>query len=216
MTDGIRNRPSVWAKNLAKFLSGDDHCWYKLWLQSMYRIDKVPQTPEDTARMRGHMARHEAIATRRAEELRAQGYVVKTEDDTAFKVEGRSADLTGKCDIVAMKDGQALVVDAKGGKPRDSDHWQVRVYLWALPRTWLQGHDLRGEVQYATEAVPVRGLEPGDATAIGEAMRRTTSPEAPAPIPSKWECAFCPVANCDRRFKDLDADRRTGGAGGLF
>lgn len=215
MADRRRSRASVWAKGLAKFLSGEDHCWYKVWLQSTHWIEKIPQTPEDTARMRGHMDKHEAIAKRRAVVLRAAGYVVKMEDDTSFKVEGRTADLTGKCDIVAMKDGQALVVDAKGGRPRDADHWQVRIYLWALPRTWLKGHELRGEIQYETEAVVVRGLEAGDLEAIAHAVRMASG-EKPVRTPSKWECDYCPIANCDQRYHDPDAAKRTGAAGGLF
>ena len=185
MADRRKGRPGVWAKALAKFLGGDDRCWYKIWLQSTHWVDKLEKTPEDQARMQGHMDKHDGIANRRASALRSEGYVVKTEDETTFKVSGKNADLTGKCDVVAMKDGEAIVDDAKGGRPREADHWQVRIYMWALPLTWLQGHKISGGVQYTDNRVDVRPPGREDLALIAEGVRRATTPEAPATTPSK-------------------------------
>ena len=134
-------------------------------------------------------------------------------------------ELAGKPDIVAMLDRadegepcEALVVDAKSGKRKASDAWQVLVYMFALPISWLgTGFRLRGEVQYADRREEVRPLTSGSDgevrfQKISDAIRRLAALTPPPATPSKFECGWCRV-ECPARWKEAE---HTGDASRYF
>jgi len=217
MAEEIKRRkvPNVWAKNLAKLLSGDNRCWYAAWMQANYWLPREDRTPEDQARMEGHMRAHDAITTRRAAELRADGWLVKVEDEGAFKVVGKRAELTGKPDIVGLRgtsgDQSTLIVDAKSGKRREGDAWQVLVYAFALPLSWLGDPGvITGEIAYSDANVPVRRLTTVDRREIVEGINRLSTPEPPEKTPGKYECGFCSLREtCPERFDEATQAGRT-------
>jgi hypothetical protein len=203
MADKKRRTPNIWAKALAKLIGGDERCWYRGWYQSRHYTTRPQESPEDVRRLEDYQKAHDRIVTERADYLRSEGYVVKTEDENAFKLVGKTAELTGKPDIVAIQGDQALVVDGKSGKRRPADAWQVKVYQFALPLTWLRAERIFGEVAYADVIAGVPELTKQDAGEIDAGIRVLSSSEKiPAKVPGKWECLRCPVADCAVRFSD--------------
>ena len=200
--DPPRHKPYIWPSWFTKLLSGEDHCWWRAWTKTNYKVTKLPETKDRKDFFREYTEKHDAITVRRAEELRQLGCTVYVEDEAQFKMVGSAADVAGKPDIAAVRDRTLLVVDAKSGKKRSSDHYQVLIYMFALPLTWLRDKvdEVKGEVEYTDGPVPVRPLGPVEKDQILEAIKKLTGSE-PDPIPSVWECKYCDVAKCPVRYK---------------
>jgi hypothetical protein len=216
MSDKKRHRPYVWVTWITKLLGGDDRCLWKAWYKSQYKYEKQPETPERQEFFAKYTAKHDAITRTRAAELKALGYLTKEEDENKFKLQGKAGDLAGKPDLTGIKDDTALVVEAKSGKRREADLWQVLVYLFALPRTWMKGSGLKlvGEVEYANERRQVPPLDEQRAQKIGQIMQTVTGPDIPPTSPSFHECRYCDIIGCEDKVTEDDTP--TGSAGGYF
>lgn len=203
---GRRRHPYIWPTWISKLLAGEERCWWKSWYKALHFYEKKVD-PDRESFLAGWTKTHDAMVEKRAARMKSDGWLVRVEDEGEFTLEGKSATLAGKPDIVGIRDGQALVIDAKAGKKRKSDHWQVLIYLFALPLAWLKGHSsLHGEVQYQDEAVAVRRLGDAEVQAITEAIRRVSDPtEEPPTVPSARECERCDVAACPDRFEKRPA-----------
>jgi len=198
--------PYLWASWITSLLAGSASCEYAPWFQSRFYFDKV----ERDFNLVAWTAEHAGLVRERAHELEASGYRVWLEDQNKFTLRGRAAVLAGKPDIVARKDRAVLIVDGKTGKPKDSDVWQVLLYLFALP---LVGHaalamgeyQLFGELRYRGG---VTGIGPGDFTpAIRERIvtliTRLGESSPPPKVPSFAECSWCaiPKSECPERVE---------------
>jgi hypothetical protein len=184
---------------LSKLLGGNE-CLWSAWFKSRYRYDKVEEMAGDLVEWN---RQHNELMARRRRELEREGWTVTVEQQNDFKIEGRLAVVAGKPDIVAVKDGLALVVDGKTGRRRDADLWQVYFYLYALPKVKpaLVGLMLEGEVQYA------KGDERISLTPIeleGERMDRivrlievVAGDTPPDKAPSRYECERCNIGSRD-------------------
>ncbi len=191
--------PYVWVTWLSKLLAGETRCWFAAWYKAHHRYDKTPDDPEREEFFKQWNVRHDEIVRDRAEREREAGRVVRLEEDNSFSVVGRGGDLAGKPDLTSQDDEGAVVVDGKSGRARDSDHWQVRLYLFGLPLSWLRGVPLRGEVQYQDHAERVV-YEKRHERDVALALVKATRPEAPRPEPSSGECGRCDVARCPHRL----------------
>lgn len=197
---------------ITKLLADENKCWYSAWYKAAFKYEKRPDDPERKEFFREWTAKHDAIVRRRATELKLEGWTVKVEEEGEFRVRGKNGAISGKPDIVAMKDDEVLVIDAKSGKPRQSDHWQVLVYMLMLPLDWLKGFDkIRGEVEYQAGTVDVRPLTPAEKTKITDALKLVTGDVAPEAVPSQGDCRYCDIANCTFRYQASEGD-----AGGMF
>jgi hypothetical protein len=200
-----RPKKYIWVTWITKLISGEDKCWYKAWHKATYKYEKRADDADRADFFAEWQKKHDAITTRRVAELRKQGWVVKVEEEGEFKLAGKNADVSGKPDYVAMKDGVALVGDAKSGKKRESDHWQVLIYAFALPLSWLRGSGLaiEGEVEYQDQRQPVRPLTDAARKNIVEAIQRIAGPAELPAAPSITECKFCDVAKCKYRVESM-------------
>jgi hypothetical protein len=197
-----RRKPYVWPSWITKLLAGEDQCLWKVWYKVTHHYAKRPDEPGREDFFREYNEKHDAIVRVRAQELRDAGYVVKVEEEGAFKLEGETADVAGKPDIVAIKDREVIVSDAKSGKPRASDHWQVLLYELALVLSWLgPGYDIKGEVQYRARRDEVRPLGDAERKKIVAMIKKVSSKEEPAATPSQYECRYCDVAACPVRYE---------------
>lgn len=201
--DKPRRRPYIWPSWITKLLSGENKCWWAAWFKAHHYFEKVK---DDFPNREEWIRKHDAIRDRRAQEFRDDGYVVKIEDEGSFKLSGEICDVSGKPDIVAMKDGSAIVSDAKAGKRKKGDHWQVRLYQFALPMSWLRDHELTGEVAYADEVVPVAPPSKSEREMIIQGIRIAGGKEEPDTVPSKMECRYCDVAACPMRYQEPVGD----------
>lgn len=200
MTISARHKPYVWVTWITGVLAGEDQCQFAPWLQAHFKIDKVDRGFD----LAGWKADHNLMVQARAAELRAAGWIVSVEDQNAFKKVGRTAILAGKADLVARRAGDGLIVDCKGGKPKDSDFWQVIVYLDMLPymdaaAAALEPTLWRGEVCYRDHRITIEPEELNDSRRqrIYELMRTLGGDTRPPKVPSVRECAFCDVSKGD-------------------
>jgi hypothetical protein len=151
-------------------------------------------------------------------ELTADGWLCFVEDQNAFNLQGKTATLAGKPDIVAVKGDEARVEDAKTGKPRHSDFWQVLTYMLALPLT----HDavkpprmrLTGYVQYRDHVVTVQPEEftPDLRAKLIALIGLVGGDQAPTRAPSPRECGFCDIGGHDCAMR-IDREREAATTG---
>ena len=206
MTEKARRKPYCWASWITKLLAGEDRCWYKAWYKAHFQYAKTPDNQSRQDFFKEWTERHDAITAREAARLRGLGYVVRVEDDAEFKLTGESADVAAKPDLVGVLGDDAVVIDAKSGRHRDSDGWQVSVYQFGLGLAWLAGFRIRGAVAYQDENVSVPPLDEKRRDRIVEAIRAVAAETAPRPTPSNGECRYCDVAACEYRKHDAAGD----------
>lgn len=199
-------KPYVYVTWITGVLAGDRDCAWAPWFKAHFRADKRPDRTFDLA---AWTAEHVAMVQARAAELVADGWRVTVEGANDFRLYGKTAILSGKPDIVAIRGAEVLVVDCKTGKQRHSDFWQVLVYMLALPRVRedVVGLRLSGEVCYRDQRITVTPEElNGDREArIFDVLRQCGSDDRPAHAPSRHECAFCDItdSDCPERFVDM-------------
>lgn len=207
-----RESPYVWVTWVARLLAGEAQCEWAAWFRSHHvRYERRPRSFD----LAGWNAAHSEMLRARAEALRQAGYSVTLDEQNKFTLRGVSgAALGGKPDLLATKGGEALVVDCKTGQQRDSDYFQVLLYMLALPRvdSRCRGKSLAGEVQYTDRAVSIPATEL--TTEIGERIWRIlgrVTGNTPLPrVPSLAECSFCDItiADCPDRMDSPPADQQ--------
>jgi hypothetical protein len=191
-----RDSPYLWVTWLTKLLAGEQSCEFRTWFKAHFKDFEKREQEGDLANW---LARHTEIIHKRTAELRAEGYTVYLEDQNKFTLKGIAITLQGKPDIVAVKDDDYVVIDAKGGKKRASDEMQVLIYMLAMPMTHelCKGKPVRGEIQYTDERVLVDVLPGRVRTFITETIRRIAEPVRAATAPSYQECRFCELTRKD-------------------
>jgi hypothetical protein len=150
-----RNQPYVWATWLSKVMAGEQTCLWASWFKAHYQDYPKVQSGFDLARWN---VEHTRLLTRTRGELGALGAVVRVEAQNAFRYRHSSgAVLAGKPDLIALEDGEAVVIDCKTGRPRVSDQLQVQIYMYFLPACFseLSDYAVRGRVVYADDALDI-------------------------------------------------------------
>lgn len=189
-------KPYIWVTWLAKLLGGQQ-CVWSAWFKAHYKYDKYEEQAADLVKWNRD---HTALMAAKRRALEADGWTVTVEDQNAFKLEGAVAVVAGKMDLVAVKDDRVLVVDGKTGRQRESDIWQVLLYLFALPKCRPDlPAQLEGEVHYRKEDV---SLTPEELTEerleeIVGLIKTVGGDEAPPKRPSRAECQRCNIGRKD-------------------
>ena len=199
-----RPHPFIWVSWLSKLMAGEKQCEWASWFRSHYAWEKLPSGLDLAKWTAGHT---QLLHARRAA-LEAEGFTVYAEDQNSFKLMGATGiEVSGKPDLVALRGSEAYVEDCKTGTARHSDHFQVLVYMLALPHVegpW-KGLTLNGRIIYGNAVVDVPASKI-DAE-LKELFRRTvltTGGAEPArKVPSWGECRYCDIsrADCPERFE---------------
>ncbi len=205
-----RDSPYVWVTWVTKLLADDAHCEWAAWFRSHHaRYDKRPSDFDHAA----WNAAHAELVRTRAEALRQAGYTVSLGEQNRFTLRGNSgAMLGGKPDILAVRGAEALVVDCKTGQQRDSDYFQVLIYMLALPyvNTQCRGKAIAGEVQYTdrTVAIAQHGLTAEMKKPVWSLLERVAGEAPLLRVPSSVECSFCDItsADCPERVDAAPSD----------
>jgi len=195
--------PFIWVTHLAKLLGGHE-CLWSAWFRAHHRYEKYETQAIDLVQWNRD---HGELMRKRRLELERDGWTVRVEQENDFKLQGQVAIVAGKPDIIATKPGHVLVVDGKTGRERESDIWQVLIYLWAVPRVFpdLKG-ELEGEVQYKREdnriSLTPSELTPDRLERLVALIRTIASDTPPARVPSSHECRTCNVGprDCPQRM----------------
>src|SRR6185295_1857151 len=97
--------PAFWCTTIAKVLSGDQPCPLQPWLSGRMKFPK-----RDSGGLAVWKAKHTELLRKTTEESVAAGWKCSVEQ--FFKVEGATAALSGKADLIAQKpDRRPLILD---------------------------------------------------------------------------------------------------------
>lgn len=199
-----RDKAFIWATHLAKALGADVPCWWAGWFKAHFQHFKVERDAENLPIW--NREHNELMRVKRAELERA-GWRCDVEDVNKFTIRGKVADVAGKPDLVAFDGDQVVVVDGKTGRPRESDAWQVRIYIYGLQlaRPTLGTKDVSGLVHYkkaADRIIANPTLEEIDQIDAG--IRIMGAAQAPERSPSEWQCGRCDIhlADCPKRWQE--------------
>jgi PD-(D/E)XK nuclease superfamily len=196
-----RPSPYIWTTWLTGILAGDVSCEYSAWYRSHYQgYDKIPKDTNLTV----WKAQHGEMLRARAKKLTDEGWSIFVEGQNKFAMHGRAATLGGVPDIVAIRESEAVVIDIKSGQRRDSDLFQILLYMLVLPLThpFCAGKQLSGELQYRDGSLV---LAPDRLTESVRSLIRTTiervAGDVPLPrVPSFQDCRFCDIgSDCEER-----------------
>jgi len=198
-----RNEPYIWVTWLTKLLAGESTCEWSAWFRAHHTdYDKLP-IDFDLARW---TVEHNELVNSRREELVDEGYQVFVEDENAFRRIGQTGIVvSGKPDILAIRDGIGVVEDCKTGRPRTSDQLQVLVYMLLLPvkNPRCAGVSLSGRLVYRTSSVevPASGLDDDFRRRFVELVRKVGG-QSPLPKHPAWsECRWCDIGPADCLYR---------------
>jgi hypothetical protein len=130
------------------------------------------------------MLDHTDLVNQARESREALGYEVYTENQNSFTRRGATAKLAGKPDLIAIKGRDAVVINAKTGRPSPHHAVQVMIYQYSVPKALeeYRGMEFRGHVIYpdSNVQIPVSRVE-----RLGGLIRRLAdeNPAGGSPVP---------------------------------
>jgi hypothetical protein len=198
-----RESPYIWVTWLTKLMAGESQCKWASWFKAHNTYEKLP-SDFDLAKW---TAQHNDLLQNRRTELELQGFSVYVEDQNSFKIVGKdNIAVSGKADIVAIRESEAYVEDCKTGKQKHSDSLQVLTYMLVLPvaTTHCKGLRLNGRVVYRNNVVEIPASKIGED--FGDRFRNIVHEVGGVgPLkkaPSWGECRWCdiPKAECPVRI----------------
>ena len=136
------------------------------------------------------------------------GYTAFTENQNAFRLRGKNATLAGKPDLIALKGSDAVIIDAKTGKPSPAHATQVMIYQYAVPKALpeYRGVECRGHVVYpdGQVGIPASAVDEKFTERLGGLIQRLGSETPARRVPSGSECRFCDITaeDCPDRIDD--------------
>ncbi len=200
--DPRREEAYVWVSWVTGLLAGTDRCYWAVWYKSHFRAAKVEESKDRKDSLEEWTRDHDAMVTNRAKLLKERGLITRVEEEGEFKLRGRNGWLSGKPDVVGLtRDGRgAEVYDQKSGKRKKKDVWQVLLYMFALPKTWLEAKEVQGFVEYKDGLLPVGPLGVDEVKTIATVLGLVTADVEPEQTQSALECKYCDVAACGARF----------------
>ena len=199
----LRSEPYIWVTWLTKLLAGEAMCEWSAWFRSHHKdYDKLPMDFDLAA----WTIDHRELVNARREQLLDEGYSVHIEDENAFKRIGQTGIVvSGKPDILAVKDNIGVIEDCKTGRPRTSDQLQVLVYMLLLPirNPRCENITLSGRVIYKTNTVgiPASGLDDTFRERFVEVVHKVGG-DKPLPKSPTWtECRWCDIGSSDCLYR---------------
>ena len=191
--------PYIYPTWLPKLLAGLDNCEYKTWFQVHHDSRSWDKLPSDFDLTRYNLE-HTELVRLCTEEYEERGFTVSVERQNDFRLQVEGATISGRPDIVAWRDDEAVIVDVKAAKPNPSHEIQVMLYMTWLPMIdpRFQKVNLSGEVYYGEEAVidiPAASVDDRFKEITAGLIGRVTSKNPPRRAPSVSECRFCPISS---------------------
>ena len=203
-----REHPYIWATWLPRLLTGENSCEWAVWFKAHYQ-DWIRQ-PSDFDQAQWLLS-HTALVNERIGNWTVGGYNVDVERQNAVALQGRTATLAGRPDLIAWGGDEAVIIDAKTGQENPSHVVQVMIYLYAIPRALERYRNLRlsGQATYRdhTMRVPAETVDGKFVKNLGALVRRLSADEPARRVPSRQECGFCDIrtADCPMRVDEASA-----------
>lgn len=208
-----KSLPTVWITWLAKLMADEVQCQWSVWFRTHYRYEKLSTRFDSVC----WSANHRVLLDQRIRELELEGYTVYVEGENWFEVAGRShrVKVAGKPDILAIRDNQAVIEDCKTGRKKNSDLYQILVYLLLLPlaTTRCQRLSLAGRLVYLDGVVEIQPdhLNEEFKEQLRSAIATLSSTTPARKVPSFQECRYCdiPVQCCSQRVENSPQESLT-------
>ncbi len=193
-----REHPYIWVTWLPRLLTGENSCEWAIWFKGHYQ-DRAKVTSDFNQAQ--WLLDHTALLKERRANWEVGGYDVNVEAQNRFELRGRTATLAGRPDIIAHREGKAVIVDAKTGHDSPSHTVQVMIYLYAVPKALRSYREtkLNGQVTYQghTVRVPAEAVDEKFIQNLGTLIRRLSAHEPARRVPSPQECRYCDIAAVD-------------------
>ena len=200
-----RDSPYIWATWLPRLLTGENSCEWAIWFKAHHQNWAKPPSDFNQAEW---LLSHTALVNERIRNWEVSGFEVDVEAQNRFELRGRTATLAGRPDIIAHRDDEAVIVDAKTGHESPGHAVQVMIYMYAVPIALekYRNAKLRGQVTYRdhTVRIPADAVEEGFVQNLGALIRRLSADEPARRVPSQQECRFCEIsaADCPVRIEE--------------
>ena len=206
---GERGRPArntlIWATWLLRLLTGEHSCEWAVWFKAHHR--NWTRTPSEFNQAQW-MLDHTALLNERITNWEVGGFDVDVEAQHRFELRGESATLAGRPDLVARRDDEAVIVDAKTGQENPSHVVQVMIYLYAVPKALEKYRNLKPKEQVTyrdhTVRIPAEAVDDQFVRNLGALIRRLSADKPARRVPSPQECRFCDIsaADCPERVDE--------------
>ena len=108
--------PYIYPTWLPKLLAGLDSCEWKIWFQLHHDGRSWDKLPNDFDLTRYNLE-HTELVRLCTEEYEERGFTVSVERQNDFRLQVATATISGRPDIVAWRDDQAVIVDVKAANP---------------------------------------------------------------------------------------------------
>ena len=210
MADARRGPAYIWVTWLAKILAGDKSCEWAVWFRARHEPGSWLRG-SNGAGATWHL-RHTALLAQTVKRWTGMADHVLVEDANYFQLQGKSAVLAGKPDMVAVNGTTGTVVDVKTGRPSPSHEVQVQLYMFAL-KTLYPGRVFDGLVVYPDREIelPADAVDEEFVDTMALTIGRLTSWPPPRRMPSVAECRFCDITpqDCPDRLDEVTAAAET-------
>jgi hypothetical protein len=136
----------------------------------------------------------------RLSDIQIQDFTVFVEGENWFEVTGKrhSIKVSGKPDILAVRDGQVWVEDCKTGKKKTSDLYQVLLYMLLLPLSHpkCRGVKLEGRLVYPDAVMEISSDQVNEEfkARFRETIATLSSTDPVRKVPSFQECRYCDIS----------------------
>lgn len=192
-------------------MTDEIQCPWSMWFRTHYKYEKLSRD-FDSAKW---SASHRALLNDRISNLRVQGFTVFAEGENWFEITGKShsVKVSGKPDILAIRDEQVWVEDCKTGKKKNSDLYQILLYVLLLPlshqRCW--GRKLEGRLVYPDGVMEVSGEQVSEEfkAQFREMVALLSQSIPPRKVACFQECRYCDISAqyCQERVEENSSAR---------
>jgi hypothetical protein len=206
-----REKPYIWVTWLTRLLSGDSSCEWSAQFKALHEGRSYSKVVTDFNATQWQID-HTNLLNKTRSVLESTGSIVYTEGQNFFNLQGKSATLSGKPDLVTINGSDGVIYDAKTGEQSVSHQIQVLIYMYALPRALPQYHNVKfeGKLIYSDNEVfiPSNGVNQNFINKLGSLIRTISSPSLARKVPSAQECRFCTIttSDCQERIESPQMD----------
>ena len=111
-----REHPYIWATWLPRLLTGESNCEWAIWFKAHHQ--NWNRQPSDFNQA-DWLANHAALLADHRQKWADRGnYELRVENQNAFRLQGNSALLAGKPDLLVINKDHVLISDVKTGQER--------------------------------------------------------------------------------------------------
>ncbi len=201
MIDAVeRKKPYIWVTWLTPLLAGEDSCEWKTWLKAHYQGWRKMPSDFDSAKWNEN---HTALLNQLRDEYRAKCGTLLMEGQTKWQIEGKTAIVAGKMDLLTLNPN--WIIDAKTGKPKNSHVIQMKIYLLAVEMGALPGISgkFQAVLRYTDHEREIPSVDDVFRERFFALVRRIGAKDALSTVPSLSECRFCDIADCPDRIDQV-------------